>query len=210
MQKMSHVKQSIITAICIALCVVLPAFFHAFPQGGPIYLPMHIPVLLCGLICMWPYGLLCGILGPLLSSLITGMPTLPGIPGSIIEMSIYGVVASLMMMAVHTKNTYADLYISLITAMMAGRVAAGIVNALIFARGTFSFATWGITYFATGVPGIIIQLIIIPSIVYALMKARLIPMRYKPKKSAPELQEQEEDTTGTGAGKPAKNTKKFI
>ena len=179
MQKMSHVKQSIITAICIALCVVLPQFFHAFPQGGPIYLPMHIPILLCGLMCMWPYGLLCGILGPLLSSLITGMPTLAGIPSGIIEMGIYGDVTSLMMMIVHTTNTYADLYISLITAMLAGRVAAGIASALIFARGTFSFATWGITYFATGVPGIIIQLIIIPSIVFALMNARLIPKRYK-------------------------------
>lgn len=182
MQSMSNVKQSIITAICIALCVVLPQFFHAFPQGGPIYLPMHIPVLLCGLICKWPYGLLCGILGPLLSSVMTGMPPLTSIPASMVEMGIYGVVASLMMMVVHTRITYADLYISLVTAMLAGRCAAGVVNALIFARGTFSFATWGISYFATGVPGIIIQLIIIPSIIFALMSAGLIPKRYKSKK----------------------------
>ena len=181
MESMSNVKQSIITAICIALCVVLPQFFHAFPQGGPIYLPLHIPILLCGLMCNWPYGLLCGILGPLLSSLITGMPTMASLPAGLVEMGLYGLIASIMMRLVHTKNTYADLYISLGVAMLAGRVAAGIANALIFSRGSFTFAAWGISYFATGVPGIIIQLIIIPSIVFALMNARLVPKRYKSK-----------------------------
>ena len=74
MKKMTSVKKSIITAVCIALCVVLPQAFHAIPNAGTIYCPMHIPVLLCGLVCGWSYGLLCGIAGPLLSSLITGMP----------------------------------------------------------------------------------------------------------------------------------------
>ena len=74
MKKMSPVKKSIITAVCIALCVVLPQAFHAIPNAGSIYCPMHIPVLLRGLICGWQYGLLCGIAGPLMSALITGMP----------------------------------------------------------------------------------------------------------------------------------------
>ena len=64
--KMSLVKQSIITAVCIALCVVFPMAFHSIPQAGIIYCPMHIPVLLCGYICGWPYGLLIGIITPLL------------------------------------------------------------------------------------------------------------------------------------------------
>ena len=67
MKKMSAVKKSIITAVCIALCVVLPQVFHAIPEAGTIYCPMHIPVLLCGLITGWPYGLLCGLAGPLLA-----------------------------------------------------------------------------------------------------------------------------------------------
>mgnify|MGYP007107799624 FL=1 len=58
MNKMSVVKKSIITAVCIALCVVLPQAFHAIPNAGSIYCPMHIPVLLCGIACGWQYGLI--------------------------------------------------------------------------------------------------------------------------------------------------------
>jgi len=178
MQKMSTVKKSIITAVCIALCVVLPQAFHAIPNAGSIYLPMHIPVLLCGLICGWQYGLLCGLAGPLLSSLITGMPPTAYLPPMMIECAIYGCVSGLMMLIVHTKSTYADLYISLIVAMLCGRVIAGVCRALIFAPGEYSIAAWVGSYFVTALPGIVIQIVLLPSIVFALMKARLIPERY--------------------------------
>ena len=71
---MTIVKRSMITAVCVALTVVLPMAFHAVPNAGSVILPMHIPVLLCGLICGWPFGLACGLIGPLLSNLFTGMP----------------------------------------------------------------------------------------------------------------------------------------
>ena len=48
MKKMSAVKKSIITAVCIALCVVLPQVFHAIPEAGTSYCPMHITVVLWG------------------------------------------------------------------------------------------------------------------------------------------------------------------
>ena len=178
MQKMSTVKKAIITAICIALCVVLPQAFHAIPRAGAIYLPMHIPVLLCGLICGWPFGLLCGLAGPLLSSLFTGMPPAAALPSMLIECAVYGCSAGLLMSIVHTKSTYADLYISLIGAMLCGRIIAGILQALIFSAGNYSVAAWTTSYFVTALPGIIIQLVLLPSIVFALMKAKLIPERY--------------------------------
>ena len=71
MRKMTTVKKSIITAVCIALCYVIPLMFHGIQNAGSIFCPMHIPVFICGLICGWPYGLLCGIAGPLLSSALT-------------------------------------------------------------------------------------------------------------------------------------------
>ena len=78
---MTTIKKMVMTAICIALCVVLPLLFHWVPNAGSVFLPMHIPVLLCGLLCGWPYGLVCGLLGPLVSS-FTGMPPLPVLPVS--------------------------------------------------------------------------------------------------------------------------------
>ncbi len=176
---MSTVKKSILTAVCIALCVVLPQAFHAIPNAGAIYLPMHIPVLLCGLICGWQYGLLCGIVGPILSSLFTSMPPIAYLPPMVVECAVYGCVAGLIMKLVHTRKVLLDLYVSLITAMIIGRVIAGCAKALIFARGSITMAAWATSYFVTGLPGIIIQLVIIPAIIFALMKAGLIPMRSK-------------------------------
>ena len=178
MQKMSAVKKSIITAVCIALCVVLPPAFHAVPNAGAIYLPMHIPVLLCGLICGWSYGLLCGLAGPALSALLTGMPPAAVLPGMMVECGVYGLTAGLLMQLVRTKRLYADLYISLVAAMLLGRVVSGAAKALIFSAGSYSMASWVAGSFVTALPGIIIQLALLPSIVYALMRARLIPQRY--------------------------------
>ena len=175
--KLSSTKKAILTAVCIALCVVLPQAFHAVPNAGQVYLPMHIPVLLCGLICGAPYGFLCGLAGPALSSLITQMPPMTMLPSMMVECAVYGLVAGLMM-AIRTKYLYADLYLSLVIAMIAGRIVSGIAKALIFSAGSYSMTLWVTGSFVTSFPGIIIQLALIPTIVFALEKARLIPQRY--------------------------------
>lgn len=175
--KLTTVKRSILTAVCIALCVVLPQAFHAIPNAGSVYLPMHIPVLLCGLICGAPYGLLCGLAGPALSHLFTGMPPVGVLPAMLVECAAYGLISGLMM-GIKTKKLAGDLYISLVAAMLAGRVVSGVAKALLFSAGEYSMALWVTGSFVTSLPGIIIQLALIPAIVYALMKARLIPERY--------------------------------
>jgi len=178
MKEMSVAKKSIFTAVCLALCVVLPQAFHAIPNAGSIYLPMHIPIILCGLICGWQYGLFCGLAGPALSTFFTGMPPVAVLPPMILECAVYGLICGLMMLVIRTKNIYVDLYASLIIAMLSGRIVAGLARALIFSRGNITMATWTTSYFITSLPGIIIQLLLIPSIIFALMKARLIPIRY--------------------------------
>ena len=178
MKKMSYVKKAILTAVCIALCVVLPLAFHAIPNAGSILSPMHIPVFLCGLVCGWPFGLLCGLAGPFLSSLITQMPSLAYLPGMLVELAVYGLVAGLLMRVVRTKNLYADLYISLVISMLAGRIVAGLAQAMLFAAGSYSFAAWTTSYFINAWPGLILHLLLIPTVVFALEKARLIPVRY--------------------------------
>ncbi len=178
MKTMSLVKKSIICAACIALCYVLPLLFHGVQSAGSIFLPMHIPVLICGLVCGWPFGLLCGLAGPALSSLLTGMPPVAYLPSMMVELAFYGILTGLMMQLIHTKKTYADLYISLTVAIIAGRVLAGVVKAIIFASGSYTIAAWVSGYVVTSWPGTLVQFILIPSIVFALMKARLIPNRY--------------------------------
>lgn len=171
---MTNTKKAIICAIMIAMCVVLPMAFHAIPNAGSIYLPMHIPVLLCGLVAGWPYGLLCGIAGPVMSHLITGMPPMGYLPQMVIELAAYGLISGLLMNFLPIKNETAKVYTSLIGAMLLGRVVSGISKALIFAKCSYSVTLWVTGLFVTGLPGIIIQIIFIPVIYFALKKAKLI------------------------------------
>ena len=175
--KISNIKRMTLSALCVALCVVLPIAFHVIPNAGAVLLPMHIPVLLCGLVCGWQYGLLCGILGPLVSSVLTGMPPAAILPGMMVECGMYGCVGGLMMECIRTGSLYRDLYISLPVAMLAGRVISGIVNALILTPG-LSFTAWATASFVTALPGISVQLIMLPTLVVALNRAGLVPVRY--------------------------------
>ena len=174
--QMTYSKRLVYTAVCAALCVVLPMAFHAIQNAGTIFLPMHIPVLLCGLMCGWPFGFICGVLGPALSSLLTGMPPAAMLPSMAIECAAYGCITGLMMKFVHTKKPLADLYISMVTAMVLGRVLAGFAKSFILSPGTAPFA-WVTTSLVAGIPGIIIQLILIPLVVISLTKAKLLPAR---------------------------------
>lgn len=175
-------QKLVFASLCCALCLVLPMAFHSIPNGGNVLLPMHIPVLLCGLVCGWPYGLGCGILGPLLSALVTGMPPAAVLPGMMVECSVYGLVTGLGMRYVKTgKNTW-DLYISLVCAMVLGRGIGGLAKAWIFTPGISPFA-WVTTSLVTGIPGICLQLVLIPLAVGALTRARLIPARYAKEKN---------------------------
>ncbi len=168
-----HIKKMVTAALLAALGVLLPVFFHSIPQAGAIFLPMHLPVLLCGLLCGAPYGLLCGILAPLASFLITGMPPMAILPAMLCELATYGLVAGLLTRLVRGKNSLLGLYFPLVGAMLCGRIVAGLVNGFLFQAGTYSLQAWLTASFVTSLPGIAIQLVLLPALIFALQKARV-------------------------------------
>ena len=176
---MSAVKKICICALCIALCCVLPTAFHGLGLGTALS-PMHLPVLLCGLICGPWLGAVCGVVGPILSSVTTGMPGAAMLLHMVPELCVYGLCAGLFMKICRTGSLYADLYLSLIPAMLLGRVAGGVAKALEYRGGTegYSLAMWAGSYFVGTLPGALLQLVVLPILVLAIMKAGLIPARY--------------------------------
>lgn len=176
---MSSVKKICITAFCVALCYVMPPAFHAAGLGMA-FSPLHLPVLLCGLLCGWSYGAICGIVGPVVSSVLSGMPGAAQLVYMIPELAVYGLAAGLGMKLFHTGKTTADVYLSLIPAMVLGRVAGGVVRALFYLSSAqnYSIALWASAYFAGTMPAVILQVIVLPLLVLLLIKARLIPARY--------------------------------
>ena len=167
-----------LSALFLALGLVLPLITGQIPQIGKMLLPMHIPVLLCGMVCGAPYGAVCGLLGPMLSSVLTGMPTAALMPAMMVECAAYGLTTGLMLCLVRTGKTYAALYLSLVAAMLIGRLVSGVTKALFFMAGQYTMQAWIAASFVTALPGIVLQLAVVPSIVYYLMRAGLIPQRY--------------------------------
>ena len=167
----SITKKLVSCALCIALGVLLPMAFHVIPNAGSIFLPMHIPVLICGLFCGWPYGLACGIITPFLSSVMTGMPPAMMLPQMMIELAVYGLVAGLCTQYISMKNEMTKLYASLIIAMLAGRIMNGFVNTCILSTQGYTLSVFMTASFITCLPGIIIQLIVIPVLVRILNKS---------------------------------------
>ena len=171
---MPNIRKTVSTALFIAIGIALPLAFHSIPNAGRVFLPMHIPVLLCGLVCGFPWGLACGIVTPLLSSLLTGMPPAAMLPSMLCELAVYGLVAGLLMRCVPVKNAYAKIYIALIGAMLCGRLVMGALNALIFSAGNYSMQLWLAGAFVTALPGIAVQIVLIPPIIFGLRKAKLV------------------------------------
>lgn len=173
-------KQTIkltISGACVALGVILPIAFHSIPNAGSIFLPMHIPVLLCGLICGPLYGFICGILSPIISSFCTGMPPMAILPAMTAELAVYGLISGLLIQRLPVKKYPVKIYISLITAMILGRIVSGLLNAVIFQAGKYSLQVWLAGSFVTALPGIAIQLILIPIMVFTLQRAGFSPTK---------------------------------
>jgi niacin transporter len=178
MTRVLSFKKTIIAAMLIVVGVILPQAFHGVgPMAGMILLPMHIPILLAGLICGPLYGLVVGFAVPLLSHLVFAMPPAFILPAMLCELPVYGIVAGLLMTFVPLKHLYARTYVALVGAMLVGRIVFGVVNTLVFNVGDYSMQMWLTAAFITALPGIVIQLMAIPSIVVALQKEQLIEIK---------------------------------
>lgn len=159
-------KDLVWAALFLAIGIIIPYIFHATSLPGQIFLPMHIPVLLCGVILGKRYGLIIGILLPFINSVLLGMPPIfPTGVAMAFELATYGVITGLLY-----KDKKCNIFISLISAMLIGRVVSGVVNYILLTVGGngFVFTAFLTTTFVKAIPGIIIQLILIPVVLKAI------------------------------------------
>ena len=173
---MKSTKHLVLTALFLALGIVLPFLTGQIPEVGSMLLPMHLPVLLCGFVCGWPYGLAVGFITPLLRSLLFGMPPMfPKAVAMAFELAAYGALAGLFYRLLPLKNTL-RIYLSLIGSMLGGRIVYGLVCIPLMglARVPYSFAIFFTSAFTEALPGIVVQLLLIPALLLALQKAHLI------------------------------------
>ncbi len=169
---MTHTKKLVITALCIAIGIVLPTMLHGIPNAGSIFLPLHFTVLICGLTCGAVYGGISGVLTTLLSHMMTGMPPAFILPSMICELATYGIIAGFMYDFIKVRNKNTKIVVSLVSAMLLGRIVYGLLNAILFQVGTYNLNIWMTSMFITALPGIIVQLLLIPFVVRAIEKIK--------------------------------------
>lgn len=165
----------VLSAMFIALGIVLPFFTGQIPQIGSMLLPMHIPVLLCGLICGWQYGAVVGFITPLLRSALFTMPPFITALAMAFELMTYGLVTGLLYSRCKWK-CIVSLYRTLLIAMVSGRAVWGIVMVLI-SGASGSLFTWQAFIagaFLNAIPGIILQLVLVPGVMLALGKTGIV------------------------------------
>ena len=180
MQK--RIKAITLSALFIALGLVLPLLTGQIKALGNAFLPMHLPVFLCGLIVGPVYGLIVGLILPILRHFTFGMPPLyPTAISMAFELATYGFVAGYVYKVSRWKCIIA-LYESLIIAMILGRVVWGIVQMILLGitGGVFTYQMFIAGAFLNAIPGIIFQLIFIPSFMLGLHKTGLVKI-YKKK-----------------------------
>lgn len=175
---MNNVKKLAVTAMLFAVGMVLPFFIGQIPAIGKMLLPMHIPVLLCGFIVGWQYGALIGFLLPIVRGLVFGMPPLyPNAVAMAFEMAAYGFVSGYLYSHARWQCTKM-LYISLVTAMLAGRIVWAFAEVILLGIGgnIFTWKMFAAGAFLNAIPGIIVQLTLIPLIMVALRRAKVVPL----------------------------------
>lgn len=168
-------KNMVTAAVFLAIGMVLPFFTGQIPTIGSMLLPMHIPVLICGYVCGWQWGLLVGLIVPILRSMTLGMPPMmPVAVAMAFELAAYGAFAGLFYEKLE-KNTL-SIYISLIGAMIFGRIVWGLVSMVLYGimGNTFSVQIFLSGAILKAIPGIILQLVLIPVIIITLRKAKVI------------------------------------
>ena len=179
-------KNLTLSAMFLAIGMVLPFLTGQIPQIGNMMLPMHIPVLLCGVICGCKYGAVLGFILPLIRYMVFGMPVLfPTGMAMAFEMLTYGLVIGLVYSLSRWK-CIVSLYRALIAAMISGRLVWAVAQMVLLgvSGGAFTMKMFLAGAFFNAVPGIIIQLVLIPAVMVALGRTGMVQFHSHNKKEA--------------------------
>lgn len=173
--KQSKLYSLVLSSLFLALALVLPFITGQLQQLGSMLLPMHLPIMLCGFICGAKYGLAVGFIAPLLRSFLFSMPALyPNAMAMAVELATYGFTCGFLFEKSPWKCLY-RVYVSLLCAMFMGRVLWGIAMCLLVQGGAFTWQIFLTQSLFNAIPGIILQLVFIPSILLFLHKTHRMP-----------------------------------
>lgn len=167
-------RHLVYAAVCLALCMLLPFLTGQIPQIGSALSPMHIPVLLAGFLCGPWWAMAVGFVAPMLRHVWLGMPPLITAIAMSFELAAYGLFSGLLYRLLPKKTV--NIYVSLIGAMILGRIVWGIAMVVIsgVSGSAFTWSAFIAGALLNAVPGIILHIVLIPILVLALKRAKVL------------------------------------
>ena len=167
-------RHLVYAAVCLALCMLLPFLTGQIPQIGSALSPMHIPVLLAGFLCGPWWAMAVGFVAPMLRHVWLGMPPLITAIAMSFELAAYGLFSGLLYRLLPKKTV--NIYVSLIGAMILGRIVWGIARVVIsgVSGSAFTWSAFIAGALLNAVPGIILHIVLIPILVMALKRAKVL------------------------------------
>jgi len=174
---MSYSKKTMIWSLCAALCIVLPMTMRVIPNAYLIYRSMQIPVMLCCILCGPGAGISCALTGAFFSALISGVPAAPLLPVTLTELVLVGLIIGIIVKLFGGRRNFTVVY-GIVFAVLTARIVAGIVAACLFSPGSESMLLWAWGYVIAGLPSLLVQLILLPTIIKALEYSGVIHISF--------------------------------
>lgn len=169
------IRGLVLAGLLLALAQILPFFTAQIPQIDLMLLPMYIPVFLCGYLCGESNGLMIGVIAPIMRSVLFGAPPIgPYATAMSFELAIYGFLAGILHRLLPPK--WLSIYIVIAVAMFAGRLCWGTLFVFLVNPG-LNFTTWAVVMtgvFPFAIISIVIQMVLIPLVIVALKRAKII------------------------------------
>ena len=170
-KKVSLKAQTLAALLACASAVEFPRILHLIGLSsglgsglGEVFLPMHLPIILVGFL-VGPYAAcIAGVIAPVISFLLTGMPNLVLLPFMVIELFCYGISSGFL------KNISMPNALKVVITQLFGRAVRAISIVLsVFVLGYEKIdpaIIW--TSISKGLFGIILQIVMIPLILYRI------------------------------------------
>jgi niacin transporter len=138
-----------------AAAVVLPAAAHLTGLPTRVLLPMHWPVILAGLCYGWRSGLLIGLMAPVTSFFISGMPPVHILPAMTVELAAYGFLAGFT-----RQSLRLGWFSSSAVSLVGGRI---VFLAVVLLLGSMAvpFSDYLVAAMLPGIPAAVAQLIVL-------------------------------------------------
>ena len=169
------IKKLCLSGMFLALAILLPFLTANSRELGNILCLMHLPIFVCGIVCGPVYGAAVGVTAPLLRSFLVGMPPFPAVSVPMAaELMVYGAAVGLLCLIFPKKTLW--LYPNLLLSMVLGRIVSVVTKYLLYSLGKTEFSLSMVLQmnFITTLPGVALQLLLVPAVIFILKKQGVI------------------------------------